>query len=119
MMTEETTLAQLAAEVAQLRQQLETMNQRLDMIYGAVTRLADQVSPAKTAPSPAKSSPQSRPVISPTDMMSPDSMLDSLHQYALQVGLDVPAESVETLKTHSQSAPTPDEETTTSDEPPA
>lgn len=118
-MTEETTLAQLAAEVAQLRQQLETMNQRLDMIYGAVTRLADQVSPARATPSQTKSGPQSRPVISPTDMMSPDSMLDSLHQYALQAGLDVPKESVENLKTHTHTVPDPDEESTTSDEPSA
>ena len=40
-MSDEVTLAQLAAEMAQLRRQMEMVNQRLDMIYGAVTRLAE------------------------------------------------------------------------------
>jgi len=101
-MTKEVTLAQLAAEMVQLRQQLETMNQRLDMIYGAVTRLTNQASPAQTAPAQTTPPPQPNPTMSAADMMSPDSMLDSLRQHAIQQGLDISTETVDRLKTQIQ-----------------
>jgi hypothetical protein len=89
-MTEEITLAQLAREIAELRRQVETVNQRLDMIYGAVTRLAEQGAPRPTTPA--------RPELSVAAMMDPGSMLDALHQFAVQAGLDVSKETVERLK---------------------
>lgn len=104
-MSDEVTLAQLAAEMAQLRQQMETVNQRLDMIYGAVTRLAEaqnsltstpvQRGQTQAAPSPGMS-------LTPQMMMDPGSMLDSLRQYAINMGLDVSPETVDRLKSHSE-----------------
>ena len=105
-MPEEVTLTQLAAEITQLRQQVEIIQQRLDMIYGAVTRLADQTPPSKT------SSPQ-RTVGSPADfelsaatMMSPDTMLDALYQYAVKSGLDISKETVDHLKNEATESTT-------------
>lgn len=115
-MTNEPSLTQLAAELAHLRRQIETVNQRLDMIYGAVTRLADRLeSPslrqaqgtsAMPTPPPgpvdrfAAFQPDAKldPFMSPTAMMSPDSMLDALHQFAVKSGLDVSQETVDRLK---------------------
>ncbi|MFQ5614524.1 MAG: hypothetical protein ACE5H9_20580 [Anaerolineae bacterium] len=109
-MTEEITLAQLAAEIAQLRRQLETVNQRLDMIYGAVSRLADQAPPAGTAPSSPPSGPQPGAGPSPMEIMSPGSMIDALRQRAIQLGLDVSDEAVERLKQQSEAETGSDEE---------
>lgn len=110
-MSEKVTLTQLAAEMSHLRQQLATINQRLDMIYGAVTRLANQNAPAQP-PSPphSASTPQSSPELPVSAMMDPDSMLDSLHQYAVKLGLDVSKESVERLKTETQNKSPVDKE---------
>lgn len=104
-MSEEVTLAHLAAEITTIRQQIETLNQRLDMIYGAVTRLADaQKSPAGSAPQveQAKSASASGSALSPEMMMDPGAMLDSLHQFAVSRGLDVSKETVDRLKSHPQ-----------------
>jgi hypothetical protein len=110
-MSNEVTLAQLAAELAQLRQQIDSLNQRLDMIYGAVTRLADSQKPAGTPPPAEKTTAASTPAggmsLSPEAMMDPGSMLDSLRQYAVNMGLDVSQDTVERLKSH----PPADEET--------
>lgn len=100
-MSDEVTLAQLAAEMAQLRQQIEIVNQRLDMIYGAVTRLAEaQNSPASTPVQgeQAQAAPATSMPLTPEMMLSPSSMLDSLRQYAVSMGLDVSPETVERLK---------------------
>lgn len=102
-MTEEITLAQLAREIAELRQQVETVNQRLDMIYGAVTRLADQGAPSPpTSPRPAPDRPAG-PELSAASMMDPGGMLDALHEFAIQSGLDVSKETVERMKTNTGS----------------
>ncbi|MBI1878546.1 MAG: hypothetical protein HYR94_10015 [Chloroflexi bacterium] len=101
-MSDEVTLAQLAAEMAQLRRQIEIVNQRLDMIYGAVTRLTEaQNSPASTAPraEQTQAAPASG-MFAPEMMMDPSSMLDSLRQFAVSVGLDVSQETVDRLKSH-------------------
>jgi hypothetical protein len=45
--------------------------------------------------------------LSPEAMMDPGSMLDSLRQYAVNMGLDVSQDTVERLKSH----PPADEET--------
>ena len=106
MMNDDTTLDQLAAEMAQLRQQIEQMNQRLDMIYGAVTRLTEAKA---TTPSPVErwaresSSAQPSPAIaemsfSAQALLDPGSMLASLHQHAVQAGLTIPTGSVERLQ---------------------
>ncbi len=114
-MTEEVTLAQLAAEMAQLRQQMETLSQRLDMIYGAVTRLADQSSPAKATSQATSAGPKSNPAMSPAAMMNPDSMLDTLRQNAVNLGLDVSEETVERLKSQTSTEPATDEQSAPSD----
>lgn len=114
-MTEDVTLTQLAAEVIQLRQQLETMSQQLDMIYGAVARLADQISSAKPSSPQATPNPQPNPTLSPTAMMDPGNMLDALRQHATQLGLDISTETVEHLKTQTQTGSATDEEPTTTD----
>lgn len=108
-MSTEVTLTQLATDIAQLRQQIETINQRLDMIYGAVTRLAESKYPgghrqngqspaagnlAREQPTSSPSSSTSAP-LSARMMMEPGSMLDSLRQYALDLGLEIPTETVE------------------------
>jgi hypothetical protein len=109
-MTEEVTLAQLAAEITQLRQQINLINQRLDMIYGAVTRLADQSTPSKsTASSQSNAEPQAGPKLSATAMMDPGSMLDALRQYAVESGLDIPQEMTERLKEDIPTESTADE----------
>jgi hypothetical protein len=97
-MTEEITLAQLAREIAELRQQVETVNQRLDMIYGAVTRLADQEASFPTTPPRPVPNRPAGPELSAASMMDPGSMLDALHEFAVQSGLDVSRETVERLK---------------------
>ncbi len=106
-MNDEVTLAQLGAEMAQLRQQMEIISQRLDMIYGAVTRLAEtqnspistpvQGSQTKATPAPATGTP-----LTAAMMLNPSAMLDSLRQYAVNAGLDVPLETVDRLKSHSE-----------------
>jgi hypothetical protein len=106
-MSDEVTLAQLAAEMAQLRRQMETVNQRLDMIYGAVTRLAEaqnsltstpvQRGQTQTAPAPGPGMS-----LTPQMMMDPGAMLDSLRQYAVNMGLDVSPETVDRLKSHPE-----------------
>lgn len=110
-MSDDVTLAQLAAEMVQLRRQLEIMNQRLDMIYGAVTRLAE------TQPAPASKPAQAKQTqaaaanemsFAPEMMMDPGAMLDSLRQFAVSMGLDVSQETVDRLKSQS---PPPDEVT--------
>ena len=105
-MTNERTLAQLTAEVAQLRQQVEESNRRLDMIYGAVTRLAEVQNasantPVQGQPPRAASAPPSGMQLTPEMMLAPGSMLDSLRQYAVSMGLDISPETVERLKSHS------------------
>ena len=105
-------LAQLAAEVAQLRQQVEESNRRLDMIYGAINRLAE-LKPSQPASTPAQPQPlaeevwhaQTKPGPQPGELplsarmlMGPDTMLDSLHQYALKAGLSLSLDGVERLK---------------------
>ena len=97
-MTHQDSLTQLTAEVAQLRQQMEQVNQRLDMIYGAVTRLTGSSQP-EPDPLSAKKSSSSTDLLSATMMMDPGSMLSSLRQHAQNVGLTVPSETVERLKT--------------------
>ena len=104
-MSEEVTLAQLAAEVAQLRRQLETVNQRLDMIYGAVTRLAESQYPTSDKPVQDKQAQTASAStvgmqLTPEMMMDPSSMLDSLRQFAVSRGLDVSQETVDRLKSH-------------------
>ena len=109
-MSDEVTLAQLAAEMAQLRRQLDGINQRLDMIYGAVTRLADQSNFATpSSPPPQSTSSKSGPNLPPEVMMSPDSMLDALRQHAVNMGLDVSQETVDRLKSQPQSDVNTDE----------
>jgi hypothetical protein len=120
-MSNELTLAQLAAEVAQLRQQVEESNRRLDMIYGAINRLAEvktsQPSSNFATPQPlsqaaqqeeTKPDPQSAPVadlpLSARMLMGPDTMLDSLHQYGLKAGLTLSLDGVERLKSELQGA---------------
>jgi hypothetical protein len=105
-MSDETTLTQLAAEMAQLRQQLEIVNQRLDMIYGAVTRLAELQNasantPVQSQPPKAAPAPPSGMQLTPEMMLAPGSMLDSLRQYAVSMGLDISPETVERLKSQS------------------
>lgn len=105
-MSDEITLTQLAAEMAQLRRQLEIVNQRLDMIYGAVTRLAEVQNasantPVQGQPPKAASAPPSGMQLTPEMMLAPGSMLDSLRQYAVSMGLDISPETVERLKSHS------------------
>jgi hypothetical protein len=105
MMNDDTTLNQLAAEMAQLRQQIEQMNQRLDMIYGAVTRLTEAKA---TTPSPveqwARESSTAQPAaatgmsFSAQALLDPGSMLASLHQHAVQAGLTIPTGSMERLQ---------------------
>ena len=106
-------LAQLAAEVAQLRRQVEESNRRLDMIYGAINRLAE-AKPSQPASTLAQSHPlfeEARPAavkpgpqpaaslpLSAQMLMGPDTMLDSLHQYALKAGLTLSLDGVERLK---------------------
>lgn len=106
-------LVQLAAEVAQLRQQVEESNRRLDMIYGAINRLAE-AKPGQSASSlaqpqslfeearPAAVKPGSQAAaglpLSAQMLMGPDTMLDSLHQYALKAGLTLSLDGVERLK---------------------
>jgi len=88
------------------------------MIYGAVTRLAESKqngqSPAtgnlaKEQPDPSPSSTTSMP-LSARMMMEPGSMLDSLRQYALDLGLEIPTETVDHLKSDLPEAEEPDEE---------
>jgi hypothetical protein len=104
-MSDQVTLAQLAAEMAQLRQQIEIVNQRLDMIYGAVARLADVHNSSGNTPVQGKQA-QTAPVpvsgmhLAPEMMLDPSSMLDSLRQYAVSMGLDVSQETVDHLKSH-------------------
>jgi hypothetical protein len=105
-MSDEITLTQLAAEMAHLRQQLESVNQRLDMIYGAVTRLAEAQNasantPVQGQPPKAAPAPPSGMQLTPEMMLAPGSMLDSLRQYAVSMGLDISPETVERLKSHS------------------
>jgi hypothetical protein len=116
-MSDQITLAQLAAEMAQLRQQIEQVNQRLDMIYGAVTRLAETRpgTPIPSAepvprrqPAPAPS-PASAAPLSAEMMMDPGSMLVSLHQYALNAGLNLSSETVDRLKAELQTGEKKDE----------
>ena len=115
-MSEEVTLAQLAAEVAHLRRQLDSVNQRLDMIYGAVTRLADQSSSAAPSSSPPrKTSSKPGPNLSPETMLSPDSMLEALRQHAVNMGLDVSQETVDRLKSQTRSDASAGEGQTNSD----
>lgn len=93
-MTDQNTLANLAAEVKQLRQQVEQANQRLDSIYGAITRLAEKTGPASAAkPSPAPTAP-----LSASMMMDPGSMLLSLRQHAQNAGLTISPETVDRLQ---------------------
>jgi hypothetical protein len=106
-MSQEVTLSQLAAEIGQLRQQIELLSQRLDMIYGAVTRLAD----TKQSTQPQQ---QAAPSVTDTPlpastMMDPGSMLHSLHQYALKLGMDIPPETVDFLRSDQPTGETPDE----------
>jgi hypothetical protein len=106
-MSDEVTLAQLAAEMAQLRRQMETVNQRLDMIYGAVTRLAEAQNSLTSTPV-QREQPQAAPApspgmsLTPQMMMDPGAMLDSLRQYAVSMGLDVSPETVDRLKSHPE-----------------
>jgi hypothetical protein len=105
-MSDEITLTQLAAEMAHLRQQLESVNQRLDMIYGALTRLAEAQNasadtPVQGQPPKAAPAPPSGMQLTPEMMLAPGSMLDSLRQYAVSMGLDISPETVERLKSHS------------------
>jgi hypothetical protein len=123
-MSDDVTLAQLAADIAQLRQQIAIVNQRLDMIYGAVTRLAD----AKPAgPSPAAgnaANPQPRQTevkqqaapssvtdrpLSASMMMEPGGMLEALRQYAVDAGLNISFETVDRLKSNLPAEETNDE----------
>lgn len=107
-MSDEVTLAKLAAEMAHLRRQIEIISQRLDMIYGAVTRLAEAQNPPTSTPvqgGQAQAAPATNMPLTPEMMLSPSSMLDSLRQYAVSMGLDVSSETVERLK----SFPTEDE----------
>jgi hypothetical protein len=120
-MSDEVTLGQLAAEIGQLRQQIETLSQRLDMIYGAVARLADarQSTPAPASTTPKEDKPAEQPVsaspsvtgapLSANMMMDPGSMLNALHQYALKLGMDIPPETVDFLKSDRATGETPDE----------
>lgn len=109
-MSDEITLAQLAAQMAHVRQQMEQMNQRLDMIYGAVTRLAEaqsspaSKSPSEGAPTQAKEAPSSTTAtpLTAAMMMDPGAMLDSLRQYAVNAGLDISPETVDLLKSQQQ-----------------
>lgn len=110
MAEEEITLKHLAAEIAQLRQQLELFNRRLDMIYGAVTRLADQSGPGQAAPAPSSPRAQSGSGFPAAALMDPGSMLDALHQYATDSGLDISIETVERLKKDASTEATRDEE---------
>jgi hypothetical protein len=123
-MSNEVTLTQLAAEMAHLRQQIEIVNQRLDMIYGAITRLADakqsdpsptvndmatpKAGPLREQPSSPSASTPGMP-LSASMMMDPGSILESLHQYALKLGMDVPTETVDRLKSDLPTGATPDE----------
>lgn len=84
-------LAPLAADIAELRQQLEQIGQQLDMIYGAVTRLAG------SKPQPVASTPPT-PALDPGMMMTPASMFESLHQHAVQAGLNISSDVVERLQ---------------------
>ncbi len=102
-MSDEVTLAQLATEMTQLRRQLEMITQRLDMIYGAVTRLAEAQNPSASTPvqgGQTQAAPATSMPLTPQMMMDPGSMLDSLRQYAVNMGLDVSPETVERLKSH-------------------
>ena len=118
-MTNELTLAQLATEVAQLRQQVEESNRRLDMIYGAINRLAEaktgqpsssftngqtlsQGSLQENARNGAQPAPTTDLPVSARMLMGPDTMLDSLHQYALKAGLTLSLDGVERLKSELQ-----------------
>ncbi len=92
-MNENVTLPQLAAELARLRQHFEQMNQRLDMIYGAVTRLAEAKTDAAgplTRPTASSAADMAFPAQA---LLDPGSMLASLHQHALKVGLTLPTGS--------------------------
>jgi uncharacterized coiled-coil protein SlyX len=87
-MSNNVTLEQLAAELAQLRHQLEQVNQRLDTIYGAINRLSEtQSTSSPDTPEPALSA------MSAQTMMNPGSLLHSLRQHALEVGLELPNEA--------------------------
>jgi hypothetical protein len=105
-MSDEITLAQLAAEMAQLRRQVEIVTQRLDMIYGAVTRLAEgqNVSAASppVQPRPTQAAPAHEMSFTPEMMLDPSSMLDSLRQYAVNMGLDVSQATVDRLKSQAE-----------------
>lgn len=121
-MSDEVTLAQLAAEMAQLRQQIEIVKQRLDMIYGAVTRLADTKQKVQSPivdnlakddkageqPSSSSTSTTDMP-LSAAMMMDPGTMLDSLRHYALNLGMDISAETVDRLKSDIPTGETQDE----------
>jgi hypothetical protein len=131
-MSNEVTLAQLAAEIGQLRQQIEMLSQHLDMIYGAVARLADakqletslnsggadargrgpqsaagggRQGPEEAAPS---ASTANMP-LSASMMMDPGNMLDSLRQYAVSLGMNVSAETVDRLKSDLPTGKSQDE----------
>ena len=121
-MSDDVTLAHLAAEMAQLQQQIELVKQRLDMIYGAVTRLADTKQNVQSPrvdnlakgdkggeqpPSPAAST-TSMP-LSASMMMDPGTMLVSLHQYAVNLGMDIPVETVDRLKSDVPTEEPPNE----------
>ena len=113
-MNNEVTLAQLAAEIGQLRQQIEMLSQRLDMIYGAVTRLADAKQPVQS-PTPkdkgseAQSASTANMPLTANMMMDPGNMLDSLRQYAVSLGMDVSAETVDRLKSDLPTGKSEDE----------
>jgi hypothetical protein len=113
-MSDEVTLTQLAAEMAHLRRQLEMVNQRLDMIYGAVTRLAEAQNispppPIQNEPPKAAATPPSGMQLTPEMMLAPGSMLDSLREYAVSMGLDISPETVERLKSHTSGNEAEDE----------
>jgi hypothetical protein len=108
-MSDEVTLAQLAAEMAQLRRQVEIVTQRLDMIYGAVTRLAEGQNVPAAGPPIQPRQTQAAATLSPgmsftpEMMLDPGSMLNSLRQYAVNMGLDVSQATVDRLKSQAES----------------
>ena len=131
-MNNEVTLTQLAAEIGQLRQQIEMLSQRLDMIYGAVTRLADAKQPGTPLNPPStgsggasghgsavggrqgtegvgQSASTANMPLTANMMMDPGNMLDSLRQYAVSLGMDVSAETVDRLKSDLPTGKSEDE----------
>lgn len=99
----EVSLAQLAAGIAQLQQQIQEVTRRLDMVYGAVNRLAELNQAGRPAVGPETRPENGRAGTPPASlnmaqMMDPGSMLDSLRQYAVDSGLNVPVDMVDRLK---------------------